>query len=39
NFMGMDFLYRFYEAEHTQSIDDAIDDLILICKRNGGALG
>lgn len=38
NFLGMDFLYRFYEAEHTQSIDDAVADLMMICGRNGGQL-
>lgn len=38
NFLGMDFLYQYYEAEHTQSIDDAVSDLIMICARNGGHL-
>ncbi|MDR0947252.1 MAG: DUF3791 domain-containing protein [Ruminococcus sp.] len=34
---GIDFLLEFYEIEHTLSLDDAIDDLTLICKKNGGA--
>lgn len=38
NFLGMDFLYRFYEAEHTQSIEDAVSDLVMICGRNEGTL-
>ena len=25
-----------YEAEHTVSLDDAVEDLTEICKRNGG---
>ncbi len=32
------FLDEFYEIEHLQSIDDAVDDLIVYCKRNGGTL-
>lgn len=38
-FEGMKFLDEFYDIEHLQSIDDAVDDLILVCKRNGGELG
>ena len=34
----MKFLDEFYDIEHLQSIDDAVDDLILVCKRNGGEL-
>lgn len=37
-FSGIDFLKQYYEAEHTQSIHDAVDDLTAICHRNGGAL-
>ena len=35
-FKGVNFLDEFYEAEHLQSIDDAVDDLIIICQKNGG---
>ncbi len=35
---GIMFLDEFYEIEHLQSIDDAVDDLIVYCKRNGGTL-
>ena len=33
---GLDFLEDCYEAEHTLSIDDALDDLYAVCKRNEG---
>lgn len=32
-FKGVDFLNDFYGVEHLQSIDDAVDDLIVICKK------
>lgn len=38
-FKGIDFLDECYEAEHLLSINDAVNDLTVICKRNGGALG
>lgn len=37
-FKGLDFLKDCYEAEHQLSINDAVEDLSIICKRNGGAL-
>ena len=37
-FGGLSFLYEFYDIEHTLSLEDAIDDITLITKRNGGAL-
>lgn len=37
-FQGMAFLDECYEAEHQLSINDAVNDLTVICKRNGGAL-
>jgi len=33
---GMEFLIDCYEAEHTLSLDDAVEDLVLVCKNNGG---
>ncbi|MBP5364546.1 MAG: DUF3791 domain-containing protein [Bacteroidales bacterium] len=36
---GMRFLIDCYEAEHTLSLEDAVADLITVCKRNGGMLG
>ena len=35
---GVAFLIEFYDVEHLQSIDDAVDDLVLICQKNGGQL-
>lgn len=35
---GIAFLIEFYEAEHLLSIEDAVDDLIIWCKKNGGDL-
>ena len=37
-FKGIDFIDEFYNVEHTQSFDDVIDDLALLCRKNGGAL-
>ena len=37
-FKGLNFLDECYEAEHQLSISDAVDDLSVICHRNGGAL-
>lgn len=37
-FTGVDFLLDCYEAEHTLSIDDAVSDLQIICKREGGKI-
>ena len=31
---GLDFLEDCYDAEHTLSLDDALDDLDAVCKRN-----
>lgn len=39
NFKGISFLNDFYDIEHLQSIDDAVDDLTVLCKKNGGQLG
>ncbi len=38
-FKGIDFLERCYPAEHTLSLNDCIDDITAICKRNGGKIG
>lgn len=35
-YKGIEFLKENYEAEHTISLDDAIEDLEQICKNNGG---
>ena len=35
---GLVFLDEFYEAEHLLSFNDAIEDMIVVCKNNGGHL-
>jgi hypothetical protein len=37
-YKGMEFLVDCYEAEHTLSVDDAVDDLTVVCKKNGGTV-
>jgi hypothetical protein len=37
-YSGIDFLIDHYEAEHTLSIENAVDDLWLICKKEGGMI-
>ena len=38
-FKGLEFLLDFYPTLHLQSIDDTVDDLIIMCKKNGRTLG
>lgn len=35
---GIDFLKEFYDVEHTLSFDDVLDDLVVICRKNGGTI-
>ena len=35
---GLAFLIEFYDVEHLQSMDETIDDLLVICQKNGGTL-
>lgn len=37
-FKGIAFLDEFYDVEHLLSINDAVNDLTLICQKNGGKL-
>lgn len=37
-FKGMDFIDKHYDIEHTQSIEDSVEDMYMVCKRNGGML-
>lgn len=37
-FGGIAFLKEHYEAEHTLSFDGAVEDLDIICAKNGGVL-
>ncbi|MDR0949668.1 MAG: DUF3791 domain-containing protein [Lachnospiraceae bacterium] len=35
---GIAFLTEHYEVEHTLSLDDAVEDMALVSRKNGGAL-
>lgn len=37
-FKGIDFLIECYSAEHTLSIDDAVEDITMLCQKNGGRI-
>lgn len=37
-FKGIDFVDKFYNVEHTQTFEDVIEDLAVLCRKNGGAL-
>lgn len=37
-YSGLAFLIEFYDVEHLRSIEDTVDDVILVCKNNGGTL-
>lgn len=36
NYKGIDFLKENYDIEHTLSLEDALEDLEIICQNNGG---
>jgi len=33
---GIEFIKEHYDIEHTLSLDDAVEDLTLVCRKNGG---
>lgn len=35
---GIEFLIECYEAEHTLSIEDAVEDLAAVCQHRGGLI-
>lgn len=37
-YRGLDFLTKHYGVEHTQSIEDAVEDCAIVCHRHGGAI-
>lgn len=37
-YKAIEFLKENYEIEHTLSLDDALDDMLIICRKNGGVL-
>lgn len=38
HFKGLDFLMEFYDTLHLQSIDDTVDELLIVCKKHGGSI-
>ena len=38
DYRGIAFIKEHYDIEHTLSLDDAVEDLVLICRNNGGNL-
>ncbi|MCM1188735.1 MAG: DUF3791 domain-containing protein [bacterium] len=37
-YKAIEFLKENYDIEHTLSLDDALNDMLIICKKNGGML-
>jgi hypothetical protein len=37
-YKGIEFLVDCYEAEHTLSLNDAVEDLSIVCRSNGGTI-
>jgi len=33
---GIEFIKDHYDIEHTLSLDDAVEDLVMVCRNNGG---
>ena len=38
NYKGIEFLKENYEVEHTLSFDNVVEDISILCRRNGGIL-
>jgi len=38
NHKGIEFIKNHYDIEHTLSLDDAVEDLKIICRNNGGII-
>ena len=37
-YKGIEFLIDCYDAEHTLSLQDAVEDLTILCRNNGGSI-
>lgn len=37
-FLGLQYLIEFYDTIHLQSIDDAVDEMLIMCQKHGGTL-
>lgn len=38
NYKGIEFIKEYYDVEHTLSLEDTVEDLKLICQKNGGKI-
>jgi len=38
NYKALSFLIEYYDVEHLQSMDETINDLLIVCKQNGGVI-
>lgn len=38
-YKGIEFLKEYYDVEHTLSFEDVINDVMLVCQKNGGSIG
>lgn len=38
-YKAIEFLKENYDIEHTLSLDDTLNDMLVICEKNGGRLG
>ena len=38
NYKGIEFFKENYEVEHTLSFDNVVEDISILCRRNGGIL-
>lgn len=36
---AIEFIKENYDIEHTLSLEEALSDMLMICKKNGGMLG
>ena len=36
NYKGIEFIKENYDIEHTLSLDDAVEDLTMVCRSKGG---
>ena len=37
-YKAIEFLKEYYDVEHTLSLEDVLDDMLIICEQNGGTL-
>ncbi len=38
DYKAIEFIKENYDIEHTLSLDEALDDMMIICQNNGGVL-